>query len=77
LKKVSEQFPDDVEAWIELAQILEHAQKAYECLGVLLNSCGLEESKKKSVEPTNRMTFLGVTFDTVSMTLEIPLNFDR
>jgi len=23
LKKVSEQFPDDVEAWIELAQILE------------------------------------------------------
>ena len=23
LKKVTEQFPDDVEAWIELAQILE------------------------------------------------------
>jgi hypothetical protein len=40
-------------------------------LGELLNSCGLEESKKKSVEPTNRMTFLGVTFDTVSMTLEV------
>lgn len=39
------------------AEILEHAQKAYECLGELLNSCGLEESKKKSVEPTNRMTF--------------------
>jgi hypothetical protein len=38
------------------AEILEHAQKAYECLGELLNSCGLEESKKKSVEPTNRMT---------------------
>ena len=53
------------------AEILEHAQKAYECLGELLNSCGLEESKKKSVEPTNRMTFLGVTFDTVSMTLEV------
>jgi hypothetical protein len=29
------------------AEILEHAQKAYECLGELLNSCGLEESKKK------------------------------
>jgi hypothetical protein len=42
------------------AEILEHVQKAYECLGELLNSCGLEESKKKSVEPTNRMTFLGV-----------------
>jgi hypothetical protein len=27
--------------------------------------------KEKSVEPTNRMTFLGVTFDTVSMTLEV------
>jgi hypothetical protein len=53
------------------AEILEHAQKAYEFLGELLNSCGLEESKKKSVEPTNRMTFLGVTFDTVSMTLEV------
>jgi len=25
LKKVTEQFPDDVEAWIELAQILERS----------------------------------------------------
>ena len=25
LKKVTEQFPDDVEAWIELGGILEHA----------------------------------------------------
>ena len=35
LKKVTEQFPDDVEAWIELAQILEQTDlhgslKAYE-----------------------------------------------
>ena len=37
LKKVTEQFPDDVEAWIELAQILEQTdiQVKIQGLGVL------------------------------------------
>lgn len=33
LKKVTEQYPDDVEAWIELAQILEQTDiQVYDCL---------------------------------------------
>lgn len=31
LKKVTEQFPDDVEAWIELAQILEQNDLQVRC----------------------------------------------
>jgi hypothetical protein len=34
-------------------------------------SCGLEESVDKAVTPTTKMTFLGVTFDSEKMTLEV------
>jgi hypothetical protein len=34
-------------------------------------SCGLEESVDKAVTPTTKMTFIGVTFDSEKMTLEV------
>jgi hypothetical protein len=45
--------------------------KAYETLGELLMSCGLEESVDKAVTPTTKMTFLGVILDSEKMTLEV------
>jgi hypothetical protein len=34
-------------------------------------SCGLEESVDKAVTPTTKMTFVGVTFDSEKITLEV------
>ena len=34
-------------------------------------SCGLEESVDKAVTPTTKITFIGVTFDSEKMTLEV------
>ena len=51
------------------AETKEKDWKAYETLGELLMSCGLEESVDKAVTPTTKMTFLGVTFDSEKMTL--------
>lgn len=53
------------------AETKEKGWKAYENLGELLMSCGLEESVDKAVTPTTKMTFLGVTFDSEKMTLEV------
>lgn len=53
------------------AENAEHATEAYEKLGKLLEACGLEESKEKSVKPTSRMEFLGITVDTQKLTLEV------
>jgi hypothetical protein len=53
------------------AETNEKAWKAYETLGELLMSCGLEESVDKAVTPTTKMTFLGVILDSEKMTLEV------
>ena len=37
----------------------------------MLENCGLEESPEKSVTPTTRMEFLGVTVDTRKLILEV------
>jgi hypothetical protein len=37
-------------------------------------SCGLEGSVDKAVTPTTKLTFLGVTFDSEKMTLEVTLD---
>ena len=37
-------------------------------------SCGLEELVDKAVTSTTKMTFLGVTFDSEKMTLEVTLD---
>jgi hypothetical protein len=53
------------------AETKEKGWKAYETLGELLMSCGLEESVDKAVTPTTKMTFVGVTFDSEKITLEV------
>ena len=50
---------------------VESAGRAFRVLGQMLKDLGLEESEKKSLAPASRMEFLGITFDTVSMTLEV------
>lgn len=44
---------------------------AFDCLGELLKKCGIEESKQKAEPPTTKMIFLGILFDTESLTLSI------
>jgi hypothetical protein len=51
------------------AETKEKANGAYALLGKLLENCGLEESPEKSVAPTTKVEFLGVTVDTRKFTL--------
>ena len=53
------------------AEILNKACDAYDALGGLLAKYGLEELVQKGVGPTTRMEFLGITVDTVKLTLEV------
>ena len=49
----------------------EKAQDDFRELGGVLGSCGLQESVRKALPPATRMEFLGVMFDTNTLTLEI------
>ena len=49
----------------------ELALKAYEELGNVLISCGIEESKEKACPPSTKMVFIGVMFDTEDLTLSV------
>lgn len=52
----------------------EHRDKAifaYNCLSTVLQKCGFEEAIDKASPPSEIMSFLGVLFNTVSMTMEI------
>jgi hypothetical protein len=51
------------------AETKEKANGAYALLGKLLENCGLEQSPEKSVAPTTKVEFLGVTVDTRKFTL--------
>ena len=51
---------------------LQRATRAFEKLGWLLDDLGLVESTKKAEAPTTRITFLGVEFDSVVMTMSVP-----
>jgi hypothetical protein len=53
------------------AETREKAQDAFDTLENLSKLCGLEESVEKSVKPSTRMEFLGITVDTEKMTLEV------
>ena len=53
------------------AETVNKACDAYDAVGGLLAKCGLEESVQKGVAPTTRMEFLGITVDTVKLTLEV------
>lgn len=54
------------------AEAQEKSWAAFEFLGAVLKNCGLVESEGKSVSPSTRMVFLGVLFDTETLTLEVP-----
>ena len=49
----------------------ELAEFAYNTLGSVLRKCGIEESEDKSCPPSKIMTFVGVLFNTETMTIEI------
>ena len=53
------------------AETKENALFAYNTLSTLLQNCGIEEAKGKSYPPCTVMTFIGVLFNTESMTIEI------
>jgi hypothetical protein len=53
------------------AETVNKACDAYDALGGLLATCGLEESVQKGVAPTTQMEFLGITVDNVKLTLEV------
>ena len=53
------------------AELREKIWQAYTALADLLEELGVETSKGKLVLPTTRLEFLGVTFDSQSMTMEI------
>ena len=53
------------------AEKKENASFAYNCLEQLLAKCGIEESKDKASPPSEIMVFLGVLFNTVTMTVEV------
>ena len=44
---------------------------AYKALSHLLNKLGVETSMEKIMPPTTRLEFLGITFDSDTMTMEI------
>ena len=54
-----------------LAESWERAHAAFDRLGTLLQECGIEESAHKASPPNTTMTFLGVEFDTVALTLSV------
>ena len=50
----------------------ERAEDAFCKMGLLLVDLGLEESVKKAEPPSTKMTFLGVEFDSIAMTMSVP-----
>ena len=53
------------------AELQEKIWPAFIALTQLLEDLGVETSKEKIVPPTTRLEFLGITFDSESMTMEI------
>ena len=48
------------------------AQEAFDKLGWLISDLGLVESKSKAEPPTTQITYLGVQFNSVEMTMSVP-----
>ena len=53
------------------AETQDRAEFAYQTLGTILEKCGIEESKEKACPPSTIMTFVGVLFNTETLTIEI------
>ena len=54
-----------------VAEYMDRAWAAYNALTQLLRDLRVETSKEKLVPPTMRLQFLGITFDSTKMTMEI------
>ena len=54
------------------AENVESADEAFNYLGFILQSIGIEESARKASPPDFWMVFLGILLDTINMTMEIP-----
>ena len=55
---------------------VEHGDMAWFAFSVMRNiflQSGLEEALDKACEPSERMVFLGILFDTIDMNMSIPL----
>ena len=48
------------------------ADLSYQSLGKLLEELGLQESKDKARAPSHEMTYLGVQFNSTTMTMSVP-----
>ena len=53
------------------AEIRQNAEFAFKTLQAVLKKCGIEEAKNKACSPSTSMVFIGVLFNTVTMTIEI------
>lgn len=53
------------------ASVESEAQNNFDEFGILLDRLGVEESKEKACPPATQMNFLGIWFDTESMTLRL------
>ena len=51
---------------------LPRANAAFTALGCLLQELGLKESEEKASAPNTSMTYLGILFNTVDMTMSVP-----
>ena len=47
------------------------AEEAYDCLGWILDSIGIQESKEKATPPAYIIVFLGILINAITLTLEI------
>ena len=56
------------------AEVQARAQEAYEFLSKVLRDIGAQTSPEKRIPPTTRLEFLGTTFDSQKMTMEVPPN---
>ena len=54
------------------AEVHSQADQAYREMGKVLEEAGLQEQKQKYVPPSTNIVFLGVTFDSISLTLSVP-----
>ena len=53
------------------AETPDRAEFAYQTLSTILENCGIEESREKACSSSTIMTFVGVLFNTETLTIEI------
>ena len=53
------------------AETVELADQAFHCLGWIMERIGVKEAQNKAIAPSVMVVFLGILFNTMSMTLQI------